>query len=149
MADKGFVHPLGGQNVETPGVRADRHHVIAGKVLRDGFGNAGCRGRPVGRILFQHGVRPPRVKQHHVTLTNRRALFFLHCADVLDAERLAASQMIDPEVRRHVQHDAPGHDGRDFLDSQLGQPGYVGKIPRMVAVVVHPFVARMTQAVQL
>ena len=123
-------------DIESPGVRADRHDVLAREIARDLLGLTRLRRHPPFWIGLQLGLGPARVEEDDISFAHRSALLLLHRLNIVYAEELARLHMLDAQVSRHVEHDAAGDDGGDLLDAELGQSGKKGEVLGVVAVVI-------------
>ena len=75
--------------------------------------------------------------------------FFGDFLDLLDVEGGAFLDDVGAVMRRHVEQHAARHHRRDFFDAELLQPGGIGEVEQLVAVVIDVLDADMAEAIEL
>ena len=89
------------------------------------------------------------MEDHDVALADFDALFLGDFLDLLGVEGGAFLDHVGAVMRSHVEQHAPCHHRRDLFDAELLQPGGIGEIEQLVAIVVDVLDADMAEAVEL
>src|SRR6266404_1243249 len=133
---------------DRPGVGTDRHHALAGEVLRAFDAEPGLAGG-VTLVVLADQAEPAGMEDHDIALADLDALLLRDLFDLLDVERGTLLDHVGVVIGGHVEQHAACHHRRDFFDAELLQAGGIGEIGELVAVVIDVLDADVAEAVDL
>src|SRR6266404_1656595 len=133
---------------DRPGVGTDRHHALAGEVLRAFDAEPGLAGG-VTLVVLADQAEPAGMEDHDIALADLDALLLRDLFDLLDVERGALLDHVGVVIGGHVEQHATGDHGGYLLDTELLQAVGIGEVGQLVAVVIDVVDADMAEAVEL